>query len=301
MPAHSQKKRLESRKAEGVELAKELVSEFLIKLNKSKYVALENRYEWMTPKELEAAKKDNSPAVPPVIFGGKEKAGYAPKMLFGKKVRRFGPWQQHRQFKKVGGLEEGYNIIQVFFRVVEIGGSDIDAEPIIKATPKDDGRFEDPTGEFMDDPRGTVPPPRGVPGRGEDPEFMGPEGGPEGGGDIIPEAPKSEIPEDIGDREYVFQYTIYASTRRRKITVSAAVELTMKPKLTVTAPAVDGGAPEKLMGFPLADDETKLTMKNTFRIPNGWSGWILGSKEMTFNQMISDYGFGNLNVKATVK
>ena len=134
----------------------------------------------------------------------------------------------------------------------------------------------------------------GVPREGEMPEGEG--------GEIPEQVDLPEYPEDIGEREYVFQYTIFGSTSRNKrILVTTDIELTMEPRLVVEAPAEEGEEPEKLMGFPLKDGETKIKLSHKFRVTTGWSGWMLGSKKMTFNQMISEYDYKDLKVKATVK
>ncbi|RMD85023.1 MAG: hypothetical protein D6820_00415, partial [Lentisphaerae bacterium] len=263
-----------------LEECKKLCSEYLSDLRKRMYRTLEDRFSWLSAEAIRQRLQPRLPGSGFFMLAGKADGGYLPEHVEGKACRRFTEWKQVRHFRSFGGIEEGYSVTLMYYRLIEIGG-----KPLAATKEKTDQRHPGAPVPPEEDPRMMM----------ENPGIYPPGGKPypprQRGGQPETIEDTETIPDDLLERQYVFQYSIRISNSSpNPLDVNVALKVNLSPAED------DKGA----VIFPLQPEEEKIVLNDNFTVRNGWRGDLIGQKIITFNQMAADFSDRDIQVKVKV-
>ena len=118
---------------------------------------------------------------------------------------------------------------------------------------------------------------------------MPPEGEP--GGEQPPAEPEDDVPDDIKERVYVIQYAAFFSSDTKPFNVTTDMTVTFKPEID----------PGQEINFTLNENEKTINLSHKFRVVAGWRGWLVGSKIISFDQLLSSFDYKSITFKAVIK
>ncbi|OVE81881.1 hypothetical protein BVY04_02220 [bacterium M21] len=266
-------KREEAIRNEYMQKIEEVLETFLGERKQRMYALLEERFEWLTAKQMLEDKSPKAPGAQKVLLVTGEDDGYLPTTVLGKTVRRYTEWEKlnTRPDTKLGG----YSLLTTYYRILEVGGEPIVEEKVEETTKRMSPR-ERRRQMLMDERR--------LMEEGQDAE------------DAEDEEEKEEEPEvpvDLMQRSYVLQVAVSFRSAMGKgylVNINGKVELTA---------VID---PDEKINFPLNKEEAAgLAINHTFKVPANWSGYLIGSTPLTFKQMISDYERSAFKFTNTIK